>query len=159
MMGAPRTFPSIVEILKRDAGKMVTVDQIAQETKLTEQQVRSAISENRKRVQFWRDNINVLARGHAWSLLPAAVVHADAVASTTSVKKVASTETSTPVATSTPAVSTTQQESVTPKARPRARTTPRRLNVGDLLEVIGYSGQDILARAEESGQVYRVTEL
>lgn len=155
-MGAPRTFPSIVKILQRDAGKVVTVDQIHRETGLTHQQVRSAITENRKRIPFWHDNINVLTRGHSWSMTPSAVVHVNSMVRTNSVKEIIDS-----------VVPTTQSpEHDEPKAstnvksptKPRSRT-PHKLAVGDLLEVIGYSGQDILARAEDSGQVYRVTEL
>lgn len=168
-MGAPRTFPRIIEILKREAGKAVTVQQIAEETGLTETQVRSGIVENRNRVQFWHDNITVLSRGQSWTLQPSAVARATAVANTTSAAKLLTSDDAQvtvpksagprPPATvhgiNDGSVRVTRQATKRMKVKPK----PQRLAVGELLEVIGYAGQDILARAEESGQVYRVSEL
>lgn len=159
-MGAPRTFPRIIDILIKNAGKVVTIEQLTKATGLTEVQVRSAIGENRKRTPFWHDNINVLDRGRSWSLLPSAVSLAQDVVGTTTVgrtvtggveasKFIHDTDRDGPVRVA-------MKKSSDGVKRDKSTTKPE---IGDLLEVVGYAGQDILARSEDSGQVYRVSKL
>jgi hypothetical protein len=65
-MGGRRTFPLVYKILTDNPGKVVRVGTIAKATKLTEQQVRSAINEARRRYPNHRDTIHVMDRGQAW---------------------------------------------------------------------------------------------
>lgn len=166
-MGAPRTFPRIIDFLCKHAGKVVTIEQITDATGLTEAQVRSAISENRKRVAYWDENINVLSRGQSWSLRPSAVTTAAGVAKTNTVRDVVTpslTLTSIPVQSDKFVHDADRDGQVEVIEKPKASKTAKgrrggKPQIGDLLEVIGYAGQDILARAADDGQVYRVTEV
>lgn len=167
MMGAPRTFPRVIDILIKNAGKVVTLEQLTKTIGLTELQVRSAITENRRRVPFWHENINVLDRGRSWSLRPSAVSLAQDVVGTTTIGRLSATPTETESnkfihdaeRNGSVHVVEPSRHGKTKLGKPTATAATRKPEIGDLLEVIGYAGQDILARSEDSGQVYRVSKL
>lgn len=159
-VGSKHIFHQIAQEFIRQPGVILVADRLAAQLNLTSDQVKRAVQHQRSRNEFWRENIQVVARGGAWQLR-ANVQPATAQAHLVDVDQARVEPTPTrespsqPVSRPTTTTTTTREKSST-----RGSVVARvRVNIGDLLEVIGFAGQDILARSEETGQVYRVTVL
>lgn len=154
-VGSKHIFHQIAQEFIRQPGVILVADRLAAQLNLTSDQVKRAVQHQRSRNEFWRENIQVVARGGAWQLR-ANVQLATAQAHLVDVDQARVEPTPTRESPSQPVSRPTTREKSSTRGSVVARV---RVNIGDLLEVIGFAGQDILARSEETGQVYRVTVL
>lgn len=164
-MGAPRTFPLIYKILTDNPGKVIRVNTIAKATRLTEQQVRSAISDWRRRNEVHRNTIHVMYPGQAW-MFKDVDANVAPVNGHQSAEVVAGTE---PVEEATVAVTPPQAEesnvsvdSITAvnSAGKKSRANVHGVCTGDLLECVGFSGgNSALVLRSADGQLFTAKPL
>lgn len=164
-MGAPRTFPLIYKILTDNPGKVIRVNTIAKATKLTEQQVRSAISDWRRRNEVHRNTIHVMYPGQAW-MFKDVDANVAPVNGHQSAEVVAGTE---PVEEATVAVTPPQAEesnvsvdsiTVVNSVGKKVRANVHGVYTGDLLECVGFSGgNSALVLRSVDGQLFTAKPL
>lgn len=126
-MGGKRVFTHFMHKFIDNPGTVFTVQELAREFNFTQEQIRAAVNSNRRRHDFWENNLEVVTQGSAWRLRPDADV---------------SPTTTTPI----------EIDDV-------LESTDEALTIGDVLEIIGFAGEDILVRVESTGQVYRLVAL
>lgn len=138
-MGAPRTFPAIYKILTDNPGKVIRVETLAKATRLTEQQVRSAIAERRRRDEVHRNTIHVMFPGKAWMFNDVTSTSTSQngyqppnhVPVTDPVEEVTVIPVSKPVESPVPAADQVGEDT---------QVTVHGICAGDLLECVGFSG-------------------
>lgn len=164
-MGAPRTFPLIYKILTDNPGKVIRVNTIAKATRLTEQQVRSAISDWRRRNEVHRNTIHVMYPGQAWMFkdVDANVApvnghqSAEIVAGTEPVEEV--TVSVMPQQAEEP-IETTNSTATVNLTDEKIRASVHGVCTGDLLECVGFSGgNSALVIRSADGQLFTAKPL